>query len=610
MTSITVNPVVVAANDTVNVTFTALLSDGGCDGDFIDITVPPQLVGLTGSFPIRSPDGSVIAVMVVTAGHAVITFNDYLESNLNVFFQGRLKARVRVSVEPDTRYDLEWLAGNEVFVTPVTTEPCDNCGGGIVRAGKFAEYEAGPPPFVRFAINSAATRSATEVVTFTDTVDPGHEINCSAIAVRMGTTLDRWGRIRFTRQWANFAVLACSPTSVTIRVNATATGQYFQVLGRSTPTVEQTRYSDRATVNQVGVTTSLRASARLTDGGGEVDGTRRVPQVAIEKWSTVDGEVAGDYDEDYKPLLADRVEGISFTITNSGNEVLANVAVTDRTTAGTGELRGLVCDFSRLGGPSAATTWSGPFDIGASFTCRGRLPALGPGVRHTNRATVAAIGRGTTTSVSDSDDWNGKTGEPTSDRPTPLVDIEKWSTDDGPQVGDHDHTAKSLRAGQREALTFTITNRGSEPLVDLRVLDRVITGSARVEGLTCDFSPLGGPTTGTRWPGPLEVGKSFVCRATLSGLSDADQHVDRGVVTAVGSRSGKPARDTDDWRAATKRTDTPSDPPSNSPDEPTNQSANDLPSVGLSSRLAPTAGIGLLLALTGVWLVRRNHQQR
>ncbi len=457
VTSVTVSPVIVSPNDIVTVNFTAVMRNGGCEGDFIDIVVPPQLAGLTGTFPITAPDGSVIAQMVVSAGHAIITFNDYLEFNTNVSFRGNLKARVRVSVEPDTDYDLEWQAGNQVFVTPITTVPCPNCGPGDVRTRKFAEYEAGPPPFIRFAISSVATLTAGEVLTFTDTVDPGHEIDCSNIFVRRGTTLDAWGNIQFNQNWPTFTVTSCTATNLSLTLTAPGAGQYFRVEGRSTPTVIQEVYLDRATVNQAGVTTAVRASARLTDGGGEVDGTRRVPRVKIEKWSTVDGPKAGDYDDEFKKLGANADEKISFTIKNTGNEILNNIEVTDKTIAGKGTIRGLTCNFSPLGGPSSGTTWAGPFDIGDSFTCKGKLPALGKNARHTDRARIVAFGRATSTRVTDTDDWNGKTKK--GGNPPPGVDIEKWSTVDGPRAGDYDNGYKELKVGVPEDLTFKITNR-------------------------------------------------------------------------------------------------------------------------------------------------------
>jgi hypothetical protein len=600
ITGVTLSETVVAATDIVEVSFTGYLPQGGCEDDFVRLGLPEELSGLTGSFPVRAPDGTLIGTMVVSAGAAVITFNDYLEDHVEVSFRGRLEAQVRVSVEPDTAYDLRWSAGDEVFITPITTSPCPDCGPEDVRVRKFAEYHDGPPPYIRFAISSTATQSANESVVFTDEVDSGQQIQCDQVSMLMGTTLDNWGKVQFTDTWTDFTLESCSATDLRVSLTASAVGQYFRLVGRATPTAVQDRYSDSATVTQAGVLTGVAAFAELSEGDASGEGTLRKPSVHIEKWSTEDGPVLGDYDDKHKMLGPNADERITFTIRNNGNEALDDVVVSDRTTAGTGVVRGMTCDFSDLGGPSTGTAWSGPFRIDDSFRCKGRLPALGADARHTDRAKVEAIGRATGTPVKDTDDWNAKTRD--RDLPAPDVDIEKWSTVDGPRAGDFDDSYKQVVAGAPEALSFKITNRGDEALVDLRVGDEVLEGSATVDGLTCDFSAVGGPATGTRWAGPLKVGETFRCRATLGGLGTADTHIDRAIVTATGSESGGPTRDTDDWGASSRELPLTGGPAP----EPLGPTGPLLPLVGTSPTVAPITGLAVLLMVSGIWLLRRR----
>ena len=600
ITSVTLSETVVAATDVVGVSFTGFLPQGGCEGDSVRLGLPAELSGLTGSFPVRAPDGTVIGTMVVSGGAAVITFNTYLEDHVQVSFRGRLEAQVRVSVEPDSEYDLLWTAGDKVFITPITTVPCPDCGPADVRVRKFADYHDGPPPYIRFAISSKATQSADESLVFTDEVDAGQEIQCDQVSMLMGTTLDNWGRVQFNNTWTDFSVESCTASGLRVSLTASAVGQYFRLVGRATPTTVQDRYGDSATVTQAGVLTGVAAFAELSDGDASGEGTRREPSVDIEKWSTKDGPVAGDYDNKHKILGPNADERLTFTIRNNGNEALDDVVVSDRTTAGTGRVRGLSCDFSALGGPSRGTAWSGPFQIDESFTCKGRLPGLGADARHTDRAKVKAVGRATGTKVKDADNWNGKTRD--RELPAPEVDIEKWSAVDGPRAGDFDDGYKQLMAGAREALTFRITNRGDEPLIDIRVRDEVIEGTAMVDGLTCDFSPVGGPEAGTRWAGPLQVDESFRCRATLSPLGTAETHVDRAIVTATGAQSDKPTRDADDWGASSQAL-----PLSGGPAPgPLGPAGPLLPLVGAGPSLAPITGLAVLLMVSGIWLIRRR----
>lgn len=600
ITSVSLSKTEVAANTIVEVSFTGYLPEGGCEDDFVRLGIPVELRGLTGTFPVRAPDGSLIGTLAVSQDAAVIRFNDYLEDHVQVSFRGRLEARVRSSVEPDSAYDLSWTAGEEVFVTPITTVPCPGCGPEDVRVRKYAEYLAGPPPYIRFAISSKATQSPNESVVFTDAVGAGQEIDCADVSVLMGTTLNNWGRIQFSNTWTDFTVESCTSTDLRVSLTASAVGQYFRLVGSATATGVQDRYTDSATVTQAGVLTGVSAFAELNDGDASGEGILRQPSVDIEKWSTEDGPVAGDYDNEHKVLGPNADERLTFTIRNNGNEALNDVTVSDRTTAGSGTVRALTCDFSDLGGPSSGTTWSGTFHIDESFTCKGRLPALGSDARHTDRAKVAAVGRATGTPVKDTDDWNGKTRD--RDLPTPDVDIEKWSTVDGPRVGDFDDGYKQLTAGAGEGLTFKITNRGDEALIDLRVRDEVIEGTATVDGLTCDFSAVGGPSSGTRWAGPLKVGETFRCRATLSPLGTAETHVDRAIVTATGAQSDKPTRDADDWGASSQELPL-TGGPAPVPLGPTGQL---LPLVGTSPTVAPITGLAVLLMVSGIWLLRRR----
>ncbi|MFZ2503086.1 MAG: Ig-like domain-containing protein [Nocardioides sp.] len=591
ITSITVSPTIVAPNDIVNVNFTGLLADGGCTGDFILIPLPPELRGLSGTFPVTTPDGSPIATMVVSGGQIRITFNSYVEANTNIRFSGFVLAQVRSTVTPDTTYDLEWPVGGG-FVTPVTTEPCDNCGGGQADSRKFAIYEEGPPPYIRWAIASGRTQTANETVVITDSVSTGQAIDCATINVRVGTTLDNWGHVIFGGAFAH-TVNSCTTTSVSVTITATAIGQYFQLEGRSTVTAVQREYVDNGTVRQAGQTDLVRATARLSDGGGQVDGVLRRPRIDIEKWSTNQGIGAGDHDDDPKHLQAGESEQLTFTITNTGNERLRNIVVRDRTTAGTGTVRNLSCDFSPLGGPSSGTSWSGPFEIRDSFTCTGTLPKLGPGANHTNLATVSATGSATGINVDDKDPWMAVT--PGGGRPNgPEIDIEKWSTNQGPKAGDHDHDPAQLAADRRHRITLTVTNVGKEALENIKISDRTIAGVGEVTGLTCDFSRLGGPKSGTTWAGPFKVGERCFCTGTLSGLPEGEDHTDRASATGTGVNSGTPVRDTDDWMGQTAVAHS--------------QAGPGLPATGAPAGLIQLSLAGLALIAGGAFLIRQRRR--
>lgn len=95
--------------------------------------------------------------------------------------------------------------------------------------------------------------------------------------------------------------------------------------------------------------------------------------------------------------------GLRFTIHNSGDEPLINVAVSDAVTAGSGVVTGLLCTF-----PDSSTglSWAGPFSVGASFECTANLASVAAGIAHTDLATVVGIGEFTAGHVTDHDPYN------------------------------------------------------------------------------------------------------------------------------------------------------------------------------------------------------------
>lgn len=120
--------------------------------------------------------------------------------------------------------------------------------------------------------------------------------------------------------------------------------------------------------------------------------------------------------------------------------------------------------------------------------------------------------------------------------PTASVSIVK-----GDSLGNAADTAAdvvTLATNGTASLVYKVTNTGTDPLRDVSVVDDVVANGT-VTGLSCDFSPLGGPATGTTWAGRFAPGASFTCTADLSGVRSGDiDHQDVGTVTGTGVTSG------------------------------------------------------------------------
>lgn len=76
-----------------------------------------------------------------------------------------------------------------------------------------------------------------------------------------------------------------------------------------------------------------------------------------------------------------------------------------------------------------------------------------------------------------------------------------------------------------------VTNTGSAALGNVDVTDATMQKPG-MTGLTCDFSALGGPNTGTQWVGVFKPGASFPCAGSIN-LTAGDKHADEASVKAV-----------------------------------------------------------------------------
>ncbi|WP_433674030.1 SdrD B-like domain-containing protein [Microbacterium gorillae] len=292
----------------------------------------------------------------------------------------------------------------------------------------------------------------------------------------------------------------------------------------------------------------------LTTGGpGENDPSldfgfiQHAPEVDIEKYDTVGGPVDGDADTPETALgyTAGETRTIQFDVTNTGTDPLRDVTVTDRTITG-GDIAALACTFP--GATSAATgtlvdgTWTVTWaeTTGASptatwqpqvtFTCTATLTLNGDAEPHADAATVTGTSTATGVTVTDRDDYHAFTGDvqlvkydsrggftPTETAgipEKPLVDgSERDANSDGTAVV---YTASPVTGSTGpQPVSWAVTNTGTTWLGDITIADDTVSGPDLTD-ISCDFSPLGGPATGTTWTGPWEPGTTFFCTGTLT----------------------------------------------------------------------------------------------
>ncbi len=266
--------------------------------------------------------------------------------------------------------------------------------------------------------------------TITDTVRSGHHFDCTVVGgkyTKLGLSFTTGGA--GVQPGASMTVDSCAPTTLAVRITKNLADQtpygisyrtWLDTDAAGHPTYVDSNsiqrvgfnpsgYGNSAVINYDGVPYTFSRTVKRVAQGGDATGTNLVPAVDIEKytgvWAGITGldangqptnQPAGDYDTAPGLQVTDgSATPITMRITNTGNETLDGVTVTDDVFGAA--VTGFTCTFN------GSTTM--PFKglaPGKSFTCSATLPATFTGT-HKDVSTVKAIGRTSKVAVSDKD---------------------------------------------------------------------------------------------------------------------------------------------------------------------------------------------------------------
>jgi hypothetical protein len=423
--SVTVTPTNPRVRDPIRSNVTFCVPDGTNQGDYFTLTMPEHLTGFPRNFPLRDPNGDVVArVAVSTATPAVATFTmtGYVETHQNVCGSATFESVFTDAVLPGTTETLSFTENDTVDFTD-TVDVRDVVGvnrRNPRKDGDFADpsdqCRTNPTDCIEWRIDSPA--GPFDSAHFVDPADEGQTFSCASVVVYRAT-VDADGLVTSRTDVTSASTIRCTDTlldvttgpaganeimSVRYRSSATTAAPLGDVLFVNTAEVSTTR---QGVIETDPVEDSIRSGTAFGEGVGD--------NITIVKTDS-DGN---DADTAAAAVsLSDGTAALRFTITNTGADNLVDVAVSDRVVQG-GTISGLSCRFP---GGTSGTTWAGPFAPGASFTCTASLAGVEPGTTHEDIASVTAIGETTRLPVSASNPYHAVTAARVTPTPsTPAI---------------------------------------------------------------------------------------------------------------------------------------------------------------------------------------------
>ena len=357
-------------------------------------------------------------------------------------------------------------------------------------------------------------------------------------------------------------------------------------INSSNPTapVSPMTYTDKETPE----TSDEKPSIDIEKANGD-----KMPDAGNGNYSDKDNNVANDHDTKDTALEVkpDKETPLSFKITNNGTENLTHIKFTDKTIQGKLDVKDIKWTFK---GKALKLNDKGEFltDDGKLLVIKpkevieihGQLPAMGWSQYHGDEAEVTAVGENSHEDVGDKDEWYSKTP-----KPAPAIDTEK-ANDGVPEAGkgndqdkdnnvknDHDteDTAANIDAGKTTEIDFSFTNVGNETLINLKPVDKTISGKVDVTKITYTYK---GKTLKLDAEGyftldgkrlELPVGDTISAKGTLPALEAGEVHGDEITITAMGKDSKIPVKDHDKWYGKTPKETVPKETtPSETPSKP------------------------------------------
>ena len=305
---ITVTPADPRLSDPVRTDVKWCVPDSASAGDTFSIALPPELVQLPKGFPLRDPNGFLVANATIAGNPAVatFTFTDYVDAHVNVCGTAFFESRLDSSLTPGQTYALTYVVNGVTTFEPVVTIRQGGTTSGRPSARKGAYFDDPTDECRTVATGCLGWYLETQLgpfssITITDDGLVGATFECASMSVRLWS-VDASGNLLTSFSPASAGVTVtttCSPASFEVVATNIPANRLLRVLIRATPQALDaaggvlfqnaalvTHVFPNLTVDQDSVA-GQRRSARV---GGDASGVQPVPTTTTAPPTTVAGQ--------------------------------------------------------------------------------------------------------------------------------------------------------------------------------------------------------------------------------------------------------------------------------------------------------------------------------
>jgi LPXTG-motif cell wall-anchored protein len=216
---------------TVDITFA--IPAGSRAGDTFSVTLPKSLYAQNQTFPVRSPEGNLVATGVIKAGVVTFTTTDYVENHRNVTGKAKIFGHFNQGqITPGKTNDFAFTSGGRVFHSPVAiTTGTGSTHSGPSKVGFWADPEDQGSDHATDAVRWKLQSWAGPLtdLRFDDHLGAGQVNDCGSVRIVSSTTFRPDGGLKNPQPLGPRAVLTCGRTSFVVTVAHVRTGEVVQI---------------------------------------------------------------------------------------------------------------------------------------------------------------------------------------------------------------------------------------------------------------------------------------------------------------------------------------------------------------------------------------------